>query len=294
MRLSECALCDSNDPLELSHIVPKMVVRALKKTSVGCIRHTDNPNQTVQDSEKHYMLCGKCEDLFSEYEKYFSDNVFQPYLKAEKTRYEYDERLFYFLTSLSWRSLYLDLLDFVQNHVLGLDALECLIQAEKTMKDFLLKRRPDIGNIEHHIFFLDRIECADGDFAAKEMRPHATFHRGIASYSFCDEEHGTYGTLTNMMGILVVTLYQKSKEEVWVNTDICNGTGAVEAKNQKMISTVGNELIHLMKTAKAAEEAISPAQKGKIKERLDKAEETIRSNPVFQDWFDDERIAKSE
>lgn len=64
-RLKKCALCGSEAELELSHIVPKMAVRTLKKTSVGNIRSSENPNMVVQDSEKHYMLCGNCEDLFS-------------------------------------------------------------------------------------------------------------------------------------------------------------------------------------------------------------------------------------
>lgn len=34
-----CALCRKEADLELSHIVPKMVVRELKKTSVGQLGH---------------------------------------------------------------------------------------------------------------------------------------------------------------------------------------------------------------------------------------------------------------
>ena len=76
-----CALCRKEADLELSHIVPKMVVRELKKTSVGQLRSTENPNGTVQDTEKHYMLCGECEDLFSEYETIFSKFMLHPYLR---------------------------------------------------------------------------------------------------------------------------------------------------------------------------------------------------------------------
>ena len=60
-KLKCCALCDLETKLELSHVVPKMAVRNLKKTSVGNIRNSVNPNMVVQDSEKHYMLCEKCE-----------------------------------------------------------------------------------------------------------------------------------------------------------------------------------------------------------------------------------------
>lgn len=157
-----CALCGNEADLELSHIVPKMVVRELKKTSVGAIRNTANPNGTVQDGEKHHMLCGNCEDLFSVYETEFSKAVFHPYVRGEEAVFNYDDKLFYLLTSISWRSLYQDLLDFVSNHVVGIDALECLIESEKIMRDFLLHKRTDIGTIENHIFFFDQVVSVEG------------------------------------------------------------------------------------------------------------------------------------
>lgn len=293
INLKNCALCGNNEKLELSHIIPKMVVRALKKSSVGAIRSTENPDQTVQDSEKHYMLCGKCEDLFSEYEKYFSDVMFQPYLKHEKDRYDYDERLYYFLTSLSWRSLYLDLIDFVENNVVGIDALETLIEAEGQMRDLLLKKRTDLDGIEHHIFFFDVIESVSGNYPDDGLRPHVTFHRGITSYTFCNEPEETYVTLSNLMGLMVITLYKKGKNEYWENTQIINGTGTIEAKNQHMTSIVANEMLHIMKMAQNASEAMSEKQQKKAKERLEMAGSDLKNKAVYRDWIDDSKIKKT-
>ncbi len=76
--LTKCALCGNEAELELSHTVPKMAVRTLKKTAIGNIRSTENPNKTIQDSEKLYMLCGDCEDLFSEKETWFANKIFHP------------------------------------------------------------------------------------------------------------------------------------------------------------------------------------------------------------------------
>lgn len=55
--LTKCALCGNEAELELSHTVPKMAVRTLKKTAIGNIRSTENPNKTIQDSEKLYIIC---------------------------------------------------------------------------------------------------------------------------------------------------------------------------------------------------------------------------------------------
>ena len=57
--LTKCPLCENEAELELSHTVPKMAVRTLKKTAIGNIRSTENPNKTIQDSEKLYIYLVK-------------------------------------------------------------------------------------------------------------------------------------------------------------------------------------------------------------------------------------------
>ncbi|MDQ0175953.1 hypothetical protein [Bacillus chungangensis] len=289
-KFKKCALCGAETNLELSHIVPKMVMRTLKKTAAGNIRNSENPNIPAQDSEKHYMLCGSCEDLFSEKETYFANTLFHPYIKKEKTKFDYDSKLFYFLTSLSWRSLYLDLIDFVENHVVGIDALEHLISCEKIMKDYLLNSRNDIEAIEHHIFFFDEIREITGNTEMAELRPHVTFHRGIISYTFCFEDDGTYGTITNMMGIILITLYKKGSREKWERTQILNGIGSIEAKDQLITSVVGNEFMNILKTTQSASNSISEKQMGKIVENLKNKADKIKVYPVFQDWLSDREL----
>ena len=289
-KLKNCALCGIETNLELSHIVPKMVMRTLKKTAVGSIRNSQNPNIPVQDSEKHHMLCGDCEDLFSEKETYFANNLFHQYIKREKEIFDYNSKLYYFLISLSWRSLYLDLIDFTENHVVGIDALEHLISCEKIMKDYLLNSRDDIGTIEHHIFFFDVIREITGNTEIAELRPHVTFHRSIISYTFCFEDDGTYGTITNMMGIVVITLYKKGSREKWEGTQILNGIGSIEAKDQQITSVVGNEFTDILKTAQSASNSISETQMGKIVDNLKNKANKIKDYPVFLDWFKDREL----
>lgn len=97
------------------------------------------PNKIIQGSEKHYMLCGVCEELFSEKERYFANHMFYPYHK-EETEFNYDEGLFYFITSLSWRSLFLDLIDNTKDSLINIDSVELLTSAERKMKNYLLKK----------------------------------------------------------------------------------------------------------------------------------------------------------
>src|SRR5699024_87427 len=135
-----------------------------------------------------------------------------------------------------------------------------------------------LGNIENHIFFFDDIkELSAGASNVADLRPHATFHRGIGSYTFCYENEKTYGTLTNMLGVILITLYHKGQREVWNNTEIVNGVGRIEAKNQQIQSVFGNELIHIMETAKKASEAMSVAQQKKVEDRINAAGQDVKN-----------------
>lgn len=288
LRLKECALCRKNSELELSHIIPKFVIRYLKESSIGQLRSSENPNSTVQDGEKYYMLCGECEDRFSECEKKFADTIFHSYFKQHQRSFEYDKWLYYFITSVSWRHLYLDLIDFVQHHTVGLDALECLIESEQLMREYLLGEREEIGNIEHHIFFFEDISSISDEF--RKMQPHVSIHRSIAGYSGANEDVKTYFTMTNMMGIFLFTLYHKGKDEVWENTQIFNRVGKIEAKDQRVTSICGQEIIEIIKRAERDQEQISERQQEKIMERLRKAASNISQYPIRDDWEKDRKL----
>lgn len=296
LRLEQCALCGDRTKLELSHIVPKFVIRTLKKTAVGQIRSTENPNIPIQDSEKHYMLCGDCEDLFCSSETIFANKIFHPYIKKEKDIFKYEDWLNYCLTSISWRSLFLDLIDFAQSGVINrLETFQCLVNSECIMKDYLLGNRSDIGSIENHLFFFDYIGEMSKNYAdiVKGLRPHTTIHRGISSYSFAYEEVGTYGTITNMMGIVLVTFYQKGKEEVWENTLITNTEGTIQARDQYLQSSVGNDLTHIMKETQRSGDKLSKKQRQKIHDRIKDVGDKIDEYDIYKDMIHDTRLNRS-
>ena len=73
-----CRLCRSeNVPLKESHIVSKMFYNVIKKKSpTGIMRQVTDPNKGIQDGIKLPFLCDECEELFSKYETYFSNNIY--------------------------------------------------------------------------------------------------------------------------------------------------------------------------------------------------------------------------
>ncbi len=278
-----CALCHEIRELEESHIIPKFVFRHLRKTSQGALRSLDNPNKVIQDSEKHYLLCGECEDLFSTYETKFANKIFYPYQKNAVKEFNYDSDIYYFLTSVSWRSLYLDILDFVEHSSdigIDVDILNCLIEREKNMREYLLKKKSTVEGIENHIFFFEDIK----EFfnKPKGIKPHFTFHRGETSYTFFNKSTHTYATITNMMGIILFTLYNKGEGEYWENTELINGNGRLIAENQKIQSVCGNELIDIMKRSKEGVVKTSEIQKEKIYKKIKDNPEYFTKSKAFE------------
>lgn len=284
MPIGKCGLCDEHKELKLSHIVPKFVIRHLKKTSFGAIRNLEDPNIVVQDGEKHYLLCGECEELFSKYERKFANKFFYPYMNDSVKEFDYDQETYYFLTSVSWRSLYLDILDFVNNYeVYGVDiaTLEILIQKEKSMREYLLKKNPVIDGIENHIFFFD--DLVDSEKAYPGLRPHVTFHRGITSYTFFDKSLGSQATITNMMGIVLFTLYSKGIDEYWKNTEIYNDVGHLNSEKQEIRSFCIDELNKILELSKRKSDEINEKQKSKIADKVKLDPEKFSKSKVFEE-----------
>lgn len=56
-------------------------------------------------------------------------------------------------------------------------------------------------------------------------------------------------TITNMMEIILFTLYSKGPDGYWENTEILNEKGRIEARNQKIRSFCANELKKILDLA---------------------------------------------
>lgn len=290
-KLKKCALCGEEKEIQLSHIVPKFVGRHLKKTSVGNIRNMEDPNKVVQDLEKHYLLCHDCEERFSASERWVANNIFYPWKKNQKDEFDYNSYLHYFITSLSWRSLFLDIMNYVQTGDVNVQKLQIMIESEKVMKQYLLNKRDDIGSIENHIFFFERIKelgkhCDDSFY----LNPHVTIHRATTSYTHYSDD--TIFTISNLMGIITITLYEIGKQEAWKGTKIQSGNGKIVAANQSITSVVGAEFQYWLKRSQENQEKMSETQKQKIVQRMKDIGEDIVNYDIYQDYLDDKNLEK--
>lgn len=282
-QIGRCALCCQTTELQLSHIVPRFIGRKLINTSPGNIRSSNEPNRTLQDISKVHLLCSECEELFSAKETWFANHIFNPYIDRKEKVFLYDSKLTYFIVSLSWRTLYLDLDKFSRDASFDKEKLMVLFRAEQTMRDYLLGKRDDLDTIQNHVFFLDRVQAAPSLDAS--MNPNVVMHRTISSYSVCDGQ--TMFTVSNLMGILVVTFYAMDLNEIWINTKIELETGALRAENQQMTSAVGNEIQYWMDCGAAAQKNLSEQQRKKLEDKLKALGDDFLKYPIAQDLFAD-------
>lgn len=181
----------------------------------------------------------------------------------------------------------MDIVNFVKDGDIRIDVLEKMIESEKIMREFLLKRRFDMGNIENHIFFFERIQevNAPSDSIYHTGKPHVTIHRSLALYSGYYDN--TIYTISNLMGIIIVTLYEKDVDEKWNGTEIFNKDSFVVAKNRVMESRVCAEIEFWMKQSQESYEKMSDSNKQKIAEKMKNLGEDIKKYDIFQDFVDD-------
>ena len=139
------------------------------------------------------------------------------------------------------------------------------------------------------MFFFDRIESAcNYDFG---KNPSVAMHRSITSYSAYNGE--TAFTISNLMGIMIVTFYSMSDEEEWTNTQVINGRGTIAAKNQGIKSVVGQEIQYWMDIFESAKNNLSDNQKNKILEKMKALGEGIKDYAIYQDFLDDETLKRN-
>lgn len=154
-----CKLCDKHRHLKESHVIPKSIFRWIKETSgTGILRGTNNINKPVQDGFKYYWLCGDCEQKFGKYEQYFIENIFKPINKGHFIKeFEYNEKLFYFISSIWWRIIHQSL---TEKDVLQCKFIENIKACEIELKAFLNEYKYPLNFDKNFLLLLGEVKSA--------------------------------------------------------------------------------------------------------------------------------------
>lgn len=150
---ADCVLCEVNKQDELSHIIPKFIVKKLMRESdSGRYRSAGNPNVVWQDGKKLPLLCPKCEDLLSKWEKHFAQTIFHPSYQGALPQQTGcgDAIALKFLASLSFRGIAYAL----SHNEIPSNLRRSHEYTLNVLRDFLLDRRKDTLPLYHELYYV--------------------------------------------------------------------------------------------------------------------------------------------
>ena len=155
-KLGNCKLCGIRAMLQASHVIPRLVRKAMKGTGA-----VEDPKYYMarggefakleQDLPKQFWLCRGCEELLSDSEKRFAETVYQPlWNKCIQSGKVNDDHVHRFLVSMAWRAWHwYD--EREDNFYAGVLNHERVREAEEVWRMYLLGNRDDVGQFKQHM-----------------------------------------------------------------------------------------------------------------------------------------------
>lgn len=143
------------------------------------MREINTINKRSQDGLKAYFLCSSCEADFSLPEKHFSENLYKNINQNKSYAATIvDETTYHFVISLAWRCLAYGLGNdpLTNYHPEEIDAMR---HSEKTVRDYLLKKREDLLTIACFLYPVLATNTTDSEKVVRHVN-YAISHDVIA------------------------------------------------------------------------------------------------------------------
>lgn len=281
----ECALCNKKVELKTSHIIPKFVTDWIKKTgTTGFLLDSESDFQKrVQDGFKEKLLCGNCEGMFSKAETLFAGKIFRPYLNDYKSEFKYEEWARYFITSVNWRVMYIELMSYLRKtRTISNKNISLVTNVTMKLREYLLGKEEFPKGVETHLYFIN--DLAFINYA--DLYPISFFKRSIFGCLLENDEHDYCYVYSNLCGILAVTVIKKTNFDRWNNT-LINETGIITTE-QIMGSPVLGELIVILKDANRGE--MSEKQARKVLNKMKDSEEKVLESKFLKEFSKDTEL----
>lgn len=254
-----CRLCGKHSTLCESHIIPSFVYRWLKDSSAtGYIRFGELMNKRVQDGIKMHLLCEDCEQRFGQYEKAFSENIFDPFHADKSTNFAYDHWLSKFAVSVSWR-----VLTYFKDDILSLYPPQHLQAADHSLevwKQFLLGRRPDPENHEQHMLLLGSVKNHTFDEMPSNINRYIM--RTVDIDAMCNS---TTALVYSKMGrVMLIGFINVPAREEWIGTELYVKQGQIALSDSCLPMVFGDYIVNRAQKFHGFYDRISKRQVEKI------------------------------
>lgn len=271
MAVETCRLCLSQPAIECSHVLPGFLFRAIKSDSpTGFFRNPNDPNRRFQDGDRFPLLCSACEQRFGDAENKFARHVFSRFHSSDQDYFHYGPWLHYFMTSLAWRTLILDLPGFEADPENPVSAVALLKAEAEGMRRYLLGANNLARFLRNHAIAWTKGSCGSAELAAAS--PNVRIRRSIFGYSIIDRVHGYSGILHNLAGFMCFYIVKGNPRDTWNGTKVDPSGGEIK-QPQQVNSWLIAELLNCIISSAQKANAVSPIQKKKV-------DEAVRKNPA--------------
>jgi hypothetical protein len=272
-----CALCLTNSDLQESHIIPKFVIRWLKNGFP--IRSNQNVNRRVQDGLKLPLLCRNCEQLFSGWEKRFSEQIFIPLHDSQPVtkRIEYRKWMLKFAVSISWRVIIhykqiSELDDYTD------EQMNLVNEALEVWRKYLLDELPNPQKFEQHILPMDIISSHTVENFSPFMNRYLT--RSFQFDILTSED--SIIVYTKLCRLLLFGFVKEKNSNIWQGTKIKVNKGDISPRNYKVPGGIFHYLNDEANKAHVMLESMSNKQKEIIDKFRDENIEKYVNSDVYR------------
>jgi hypothetical protein len=253
-----CRLCLNNPAIENSHIISGFVLRAIKADSqTGFFRNPFNPNQRLQDGDKCQLLCTDCEQRFGRAENQFAQRIFSQFHSEDRDTFSYGPWLHYFMTSLAWRTLILDLPGLTADDKNPRVTIKRLADAAETMRLYLMGANNLASSLNNHAIVCTRCHAASARLAA--IGPNVAMRRSVGGYTVLDRQNGYSAILHNIAGFQCFLIVKGSPRDVWNGTKV-DPLGGDIRQPQRVSSWLVYELLEWLTESALKQREMSAAQ----------------------------------
>ncbi len=259
-----CRLCQLHPAIENSHVTSRLVFRAIKSDSpTGYFRNPNNPNQRSQDGDKVTLLCTNCEQRFALAEGEFARKIFRAFHASDVDHFAYGPWLHYFMSSLAWRTLVLDLPGLEADEANPRAAVAQLAEAAETMRQYLLGASDLAGTLRNHAVAWAKSHSACAPLAA--VGPNVMIRRSVFGYSVLDRLHGYSGVFHNLAGFMCFLIVKGNPRDTWISTKV-HPTGGEIKQPQRVSSWLMGELLSCIVESAHKLTGMSENQREKLRE----------------------------
>ena len=213
----------------------------------------------------------------------FAREIFQPFHREDQDTFRYGPWLHYFITSLAWRSVILDLPYRRKESGIPERVLEDLERAELTMRNYLFGATGLAGAIRNHAIAKVRItECCP---EIADTKPNVRLRRSAWERVLVSKASGSMAAYHNLAGFICVSIIKGNPQDLWNNTRVSASGGAI-VQPQQVRSWVMNDLFETFMELDASYREMSPHQKAKVEQAVQSAkiDRAVVANPDAGAW----------